>query len=218
MGIGEKEFNKLTEKTFNGKRVPESNNGAIMDNTYINTRLGILCEKPADWGFIGEERYETLLNEQIIADHSDIDKEDLLEAGLPIIVIAKYPEDTQETKGKFSPAIVIYVRDKEDIEFEFDSLEEVADFSTMDLSNLLLDFERESSEGPFEISGCPAYKIKATYVFEHIDLAKPVLTNLTILYIEHGDYYYSINMHDSEEVNETAQAEFNTFINSIRMR
>ena len=72
-------------------------------------------------------------------------------------------------------------------------------------------------EGPFKLSECRFYEIHSEYMFEHVDLNKPLKVEMTSLHTEHNGFYYDFNFHQSKEQNQTAIAEYEIFKASIKL-
>lgn len=217
MGLGRREFIRLAGLALAGLVVDPMKAVAVNKNYYVNKKFGIILEKPANWEFLAVKDFGKLFDEQILSNDY-FEKEEILEdLGEPVFLITKYWQDTPENKGKFSPTISAYINHKSELGFEPKSLEEVIELSGYGTGMMLKDFERQELAEPISISGCKAYICKATYLFEHTELKNPVKTNLTVVIIEHNEHYYYINMHDSDQVNENAQKEFEECIKTIKL-
>ncbi|WP_342088260.1 hypothetical protein [Dyadobacter sp. OTU695] len=215
MAIGKTEFLKRAAKALVGLIDNPLNLVSTNNNYYVNKQFGIILEKPDTWGFVSVNEYGRLFDEQII-DEEWLDKEEVGEVlGEPAFLITKYWPDSPENEGKFSPTIGAFITHRSELDFEFDSFEELIELSGEGTAAILKDFREYEIEGPIQISGRKAYIRHSSYLFEHVKLNQDVLTRLTVLIIEHNDYYYYINMHDSDEVGENAHPEFQTFMKSI---
>lgn len=218
LGVGRREFLRLAGLALAGLVVDPRKAVAVNNNYYVNKKFGIMLEKPESWGFVAVKDYGRLLDEQILSDGFGVSKDDVRDIlGEPAFIITKYWQDMPDYKGKFSPTISAFINHKSELDFEYDSFEELIDLSGIGTSAILRDFEEIGVEGPLRISGCRSYIRKATYSFEHVDLVAAIKTNLKVVIIEHNDFYYYINMHDSNEVYENAQKEFDRTIKSIRL-
>ncbi|HYI77218.1 MAG TPA: hypothetical protein VEW65_06325 [Chryseolinea sp.] len=219
MGLGRREFLRLAGLALVGLTIDPLKAVAVNKNYYVNKKFGIILEKPDTWDFVAVKDYGRLLDEQILPDKVELTKKEILEdLGHPAFIITKYWQDTPENKGKFSPTISAFINHKSELDFEYDSFEELIDLSGIGTSTLLKDFQQTAVEGPLTISNCKAYVRKATYSFEHVELnGNSIKTNLKVVIIEHNDFYYYINMHDSDEVNENAQREFDACIKTVRL-
>lgn len=219
MGLGRREFLRLAGLALAGIAIDPLKAVATNKNYYVNKKFGIILEKPNNWDFVAVTDYGRLLNEQILPNEIEISKKEIYEdLGAPAFIITKYWQDTPETKGKFSPTISAFINHKSELDFEYESFEELIELSGIGTGTLLKDFRQTGVEGPLTISNCKAYIRKATYSFEHVELnGRSIKTNLKVVIIEHNNFYYYINMHDSDEVNENAQREFDECIKTIRL-
>jgi len=218
MGLGRREFVRLAGLALVGLTIDPNKAVAVNKNYYVNKKFGIILEKPDDWEFVAVKDYGRLRDEQLLPDEIGLTKEEIFEdLGEPAFVITKYWQDTPELKGKVSPTISAFINHKSEIDFEYESFEELITLSGIGTATILKDFVQTEVEGPLLISNCKSYIRKATYSFEHVDLKGSIKTNLKVVIIEHNNFYYFINMHDSDQVYENAQNEFDTCINTIRL-
>jgi hypothetical protein len=218
MGLGRREFLRLAGLALVGLTVDPLKAVAVNKNYYVNKKFGIILEKPDTWDFVAVKDYGRLRDEQILSDEIGLTKEEIFkDLGEPAFIITKYWQDTPELKGKFSPTISAFINHKSELDFEYDSLEELIELSGIGTGTILKDFEQTGVEGPLLISNCKSYIRKATYSFEHVDLKESIKTNLKVVIIEHNDFYYFVNMHDSDQVGETTQKEFDDCIRTIRL-
>lgn len=189
------------------------------DNLYLNRQLGLLFYKPNAWGFIKVKNFEKLRNEQILGNGFDEIRDEVWEEiGSPIIVITKYFEDKPEYKGVFSPTITLNITPKEELEeFQIESMEEQIALSAQGTAMVLKDYKIVKEYEPYTLSGCKFYEFDTTYLFEHIELDKPVRVELKVLKTEHNGFYYDFNMHQSTEQKQIASREFEEFKNSLRL-
>ena len=219
MGLGRREFLRLAGIALVGLTIDPLKAVAVNKNYYVNKKFGIILEKPDTWDFIAVKDFGRLLDEQILPDGVELTKKEIIEElGEPAFIITKYWQDTPENKGRFSPTISAFINHKSELEMENESFEELIRLSGIGTSTLLKDFKQIEVEGPLTISNCKAYIRKATYSLEHIELkGRSIRTKLKVVIIEHNDFYYYINMHDSDEVNENAQHEFAECIKTIKL-
>lgn len=218
MGIGRREFLRLTSLALTGLTLDPHKSIAINRNYYVNKKHGIILKKPDGWDFIAVRDYGRLADEQILPKNEAFTKEEILDiVGEPAFVITKYYQDTPEFKGKFSPTISAFIHHKSEIDFGYDSFENIIRLSGIGTGEILKDYIETAVEGPFSISNCKTYIRRATYSFEHVDLIGSIKTNLTVVMIEHNDFFYFINMHDSDQVNENASTEFESCTKKIRL-
>ncbi len=219
MGIGRRAFIKLAGIALAGAAMDPLNAVAVNQNTYINKKLGIMFQKPKDWGFIAIKDFGKLKNEQIIGQGLDMSTDDIWdEIGEPICIVTKYHQDTPENKGVFSPTITLNITPKEEFyDLGIESFEELREMSALGTSMLLKDFQIVKTYKPYLISQCEFYEYDAEYLFEHTDIPKPLKVELKVLKTEHNGFYYDFNCHQSKAQDQTANKAFETFKHSIKL-
>ncbi|XCF05814.1 hypothetical protein ABI125_13990 [Tamlana crocina] len=219
MGIGRRSFLRLSSLALAGTMVDPLQAVNIKDNIYVNKKLGIIFEIPTDWGYISVKDFGKLKQEQILNDFYEEIKDEVYEdLGDPICIATKYYHDLPKYKGIFSPTITLNITHKSELEeFDFENFEELMEFSEIGVSNLLKDFRVLKRHEPFFQSNCKFYEYDAQYLFEHIELKKPLRVELKVLKVEHNDFYYDFNCHQSKEANQIAQIEFDNFKKTIRL-
>lgn len=219
MGIGRREFLKLTSIALAGLAIDPLRAVAVNNNLYVNKKLGIIFEKPNDWGFLAVKDFGKIKNEQIIGVQLDETVDEIWETlGDPICMITKYYQDLPEQKGVFSPTITLNVTPKQELEnLGFETFEELMEMSEMGVSSILKDFKVIKRYDPTMISNCKFYEYDAEYLFEHIELDKPLKVELKVLKAEHNGFYYDFNCHQSSAQNQIANKEFEKFKNSIKL-
>lgn len=218
MGLGRREFLKLVSLALVGTTMDPLESFKIHDDYYINKKLGLLFEKPADWGYISVADFGKLKEKQVLGNDT-IDKEELWETlGEPACMITKYWIDTPENKGVFSPTIQVWVNHKSEFDdIPHSSFEEFVELSGEGTSYFLDDFTILEKKPMYMQFGQPFYERISTYSFNHVDLSSPVTVVLNLLAIEHNNFYYFINFHECPEQNQLATEEFDKFKKSIRM-
>lgn len=219
MGIGRREFLRLTSIALAGLAIDPLKAIAINDNVYINKKLGILFEKPADWGFVAVKDFGKLKSEQIIGEGLEETAEEILEElGDPICITTKYFQDKPEHKGVFSPTITLNVTPKHELEYlGYETFEDLVRASEYGVSSLLKDFKIVKRYDPVTISGCKFYEYDTEYLFEHVEIDKPLKTELKVLKAEHRGFYYDFNCHQSKAQGQRADREFELFKSSIKL-
>lgn len=219
MGIGRKEFLKLTSLAFAGLLIDPLIAVATNNNAYVNKKLGILFDKPQDWGFVSIKDFGRLKNEQIFGEGLDLTTDELWEElGEPICIATKYYQHKPELKGVFSPTIMLNITPKVELEYlGFDSFEELMERSFYGASRLLKDLKVVKEYEPFFLSGCKFYEFDAEYMFEHIEINEPLKVELKVLKAEHNGFYYDFSCHQSKSQNQTAEREFEEFKKSIKL-
>lgn len=192
---------------------------AVNNDAYVNKKLGILFQKPKDWGFVAIKDFGELKAKQKIGEGLDMSNDEIWEElGEPICVATKYPHDTPENKGIFSPTITLNITPKEELEFlGHESFDELIDLSETGASVLLKDFKVLKRYEPVYISNCKFYEFDAEYMFEHVDIVEPLKAELKCLRAEHNGFYYDFNCHQSRAQMQVADKEFEEFKRTIRL-
>lgn len=219
MGIGRRIFLKLAGSALAGTVIDPLQSVITCDNVYLNKKLGILFCKPTGWGFLNVRDFGKLKDEQILGNGWNDSKEEVWKALRdPICIATKYHEDLPQYKGVFSPTITLNVTHKSELEeLEIESFEELIGMSEYGTSRLLKGFKVTKRYEPYQISGCKFYEFDSVYLFEHIEIPKPLKVELKVLKAEHNNFYYDFNCHQSKEQNQLAAKEFDKFKKSIKL-
>lgn len=219
MGIGRREFFRLTTVALAGLAIDPLKAVAIHDSTYVNKKLGILFEKPFDWGFVAIKDFGKIKNQQVIGVGLDETAEEIWEElGDPICIMTKYFQDKPEYKGVLSPTITLNITPKQELEYlGRETFEELMKLSEQGSSLLLKDFTIVKRYDPILISNCKFYECEAEYLFEHKEIDQPLKVELKVLRAEHNGFYYDFNCHQSKQQNQTADAEFEQFKRTIKL-
>ncbi|MBE7172213.1 MAG: hypothetical protein INR73_16620 [Williamsia sp.] len=219
MGIGRREFVRLTSLGLTGLAIDPLQAVVIHDHVYINRKLGILFHKPADWVFIATKDFGKLGSEQIIGEGLEQSPEEIREElGYPICVATKYDQDNPLYKGIFSPTITLNVTPKEELAYlGVESFEELIGMSEYGTSQLLKGFKVVRRYEPYLISNCTFYEFDAEYIFEHIEMERPVKVELKVFKAANKGFYYDFNCHQSKEQNQHADKEFEEFKTTIKL-
>jgi hypothetical protein len=219
MGIGRREFLRLTSIALAGLVIDPLKAVAINENIYVNKKLGILFEKTSDWWFLAVKDFGKLKSEQVIGSGLEETAEEIWEElGDPICIATKYFKDKPEYKGIFSPTITLNITPKQELEYlGYETFEELMEMSEFGVSHLLKDFVIIKRYDPILISDCKFYEFDAEYLFEHIEIEKPLKVELKVLKAEHNGFYYDFNCHHSKAQNQIANLEFEKFKGTIKL-
>ena len=218
MGIGRRKFVKMASLSLAGLGVNPVKASFINENMYVNSKLGIMFEKPDGWTIRKKQDFGEMFDKQILDDGWENFKNELKEdLDEPICVIAKYYAEDDRYNEQFSPSIVVEVTAKSDFNFlEGASFNKVAEISHQFTESFLKDFKVLKEYPPYSIDGVNFLEYDAQYLFEHIDLKEPILTELKVIKAETENYFYDFNMHQSKAKNEIADIEFTKFKNSLK--
>lgn len=219
MGIGRREFLRLTSLALGGLIVNPLQAVVTADNVYINKKLGILFHKPASWGFVSVKDFGKLKDAQILGNGWEESKDEVWQdLGDPICIVTKYYQDEPGLKGIFSPTITLNITPRSELEdIEVGSFEELIIMSEHGAAQILKDFTVIKRHEPYLISGCRFYEFDAEYMFEHIEIEKPLKVELKVLKAEHNGFYYDFNLHQSSAQGQIAHREFEAFKRSIQL-
>lgn len=216
MGIGRREFIKLSSLALAGLTFNPLQAVITNQNFYINRKLGILFFKPASWHFISIKDFGEVKSKQILTNEIDIN--DLYNDidDYPICLITKYSPTNEKYKKIFSPTISVTVTPKSDYEeYSIYTLEELFELAIIGAQNIHDEFEIINRPDPYIISGCLFYEFDAEYLFNHVDLEKPIKAELKSIKTEHNNLIYEFDFHQCKAQNQTAEREIKEFIKSI---
>lgn len=219
MGIGIREFLRLTRAALAGLVIDPLKAVAINDNIYVNKKLGILFHKPQNWGFLAVKDFGEIKSKQIFGEGLDLTKDEILDdLGYPICIATKFYQNTPENKGIFSPTITLNITPKAELEdLGYETFEELIEMSEYGVSHLLKDFKIIKRHKPTYISNCKFYEYDAEYLFEHIEIENPLKVELKVLKAEHNGLYYDFNCHQSKTQQQCADREFEEFKKTIKL-
>lgn len=219
MGIGRRKFLKFATTALVGITVDPLQSVITNKDAYVNRKMGIIFQKPSNWGFLNVKDFGKLKDEQILGNGWNDIKEDVWEEiGEPICISTKYYQDLPENKGIFSPTITLNVTHKSEFDdLNLESFEQLMRMSEYGTSQLLKEFKVIKRYKPYELSGCKFHEYDAEYLFEHIELNKPLKVELKVLKAEHSNFFYDFNCHQSKTANQTADEEFEKFKRSIKL-
>lgn len=219
MGLGRRGFLKLSGLALAGALIDPLQAVAVNNQFYVNKKFGIMFEIPKEWGFVRVKDFGKIKEKQILNGCFDSIKEEVWEdLGNPICIATKYYEDIPKYKGIFSPTITLNISTKQEIEeLGMKNMKEVFRQSLAGAKNLLKDFKRVKYYKPYKICDYWIYERDATYTFEHIELENPLKVELKSFKIEHNNFLYEFNCHQSIEANQIAKQEFEEFKKSIKL-
>lgn len=219
MGIGRREFIRLTGIALTGLVIDPLKAVAINEDAYVNKKLGILFYKPKGWTFISIKDFGILKDKQILGEGLGLSKEEIWhDSDTPICIATKYDQSNPENKGFVSPIITLNISSEDEFDgLEYENLEDLAELWLEGVSLLLKDFKVIKKYEPQYISNCRFYEYDTEYLFEHVDISKPARVELKILKTEHNGLHYSFHCHQSVEQNQIADKEFEYFKKTIKL-
>ena len=156
MGIGRKEFLRLSGLALIGLVCDPLKAVAINEDAYVNKKLGILFHKPRDWKFVGVTDFGRLQSEQIIGEGLDMTTDEIWnDLGSPICVATKHYQQTPEYRGVFSPTITLNVTPKSELDtLDYETFEELMEAADYGISLVLKDYKLIKTYEPYNISNC----------------------------------------------------------------
>ncbi|SFN91479.1 hypothetical protein SAMN04487989_10656 [Bizionia echini] len=219
MGIGRREFTKLIGLALTGTIIDPLQAVVTHNEYYINKKLGIMFTIPKSWGFVKIKDFGKIKDKQILDGFYESIKNEVYEdLGSPICIVTKYYEDLPEHDGLFSPSIILKITPKS----EFDSyghknFEELIHMSRKNDNSVLKDYKIVNIYVPYTLNNCQFFEDDSEYLFEHKELKKPIKVEQKSIKFEHQNFYYEFSCHQSLEMNEKADIEFEAFKNSIKL-
>ena len=216
MGIGRRQFIKIMSVALAGSMIDPLRAVATFEDVYVNKKLGILFHKPQGWGFVSLKDFGKIKSEQILGNGWEEFKEEFWETfDEPICIITKYWQDDKSYKGVFSPTVTLHITPREEL---YDlPLETLSALSEQRVTEVLTDFHVLKKYDSETLCGCNALAYDSEYLFENVDTKRPIRVQLKVLRIEHIDFLYEFNFHQSKEKGEFASREFNAFMKSIKL-
>lgn len=192
---------------------------AIVDDYYVNRRLGIAFEKPRGWIFAGiREMGEVKAGQILDLDDLELSREAVDSVELPIVAISR--DRLSGDAERFTPGVTVYLEDIAggpggDDNERFDLIRCFsADVSFC--AAVLKDFRVRSASLVTEVSACNAIEYEAAWVFEHENML-PTPVRMKTLVIDHGTALYTLRMYDSPYAGTEFEFDYSSFIASVRM-
>lgn len=220
MGIGRREFMRLFGGTLASITADPSSAVAILDDLYVNRKLGIAFRKPFGWSFADVMEMGRVQAGQILdLEDTELARQLVESKERPILTISK---DTLSAKAKrFTPGVTIFL-DRFD---ELDAALPGAELKLPPIENLnqdiescrliLKDFRIVSDPVPRRVSECDAAEYHASFVFEHENM-RPTEVRMRSLVICQGPKFYTLRMYDSLDEPD-CRFDYGPFVDSVRM-
>jgi hypothetical protein len=218
MGIGRRQFLLLFGASIGALAANPSSAIVILDDQYVNRKLGIAFRKPKGWTFADvKEMGEVQAGQILDLDDPDMARELVDSYELPVLTISR--DRLSSNSNRFTPGVTIYL----------DRFEFLASFPQVQippLENLGNDIERcESLLKDFRVtsppklacvSECDAAEYTASFVFEHKNI-KPIRVRMLTLAVFQNPAFYTIRMHDSPYASPDTTFDYRLFVESVRM-
>jgi len=131
MGIGRRKFLRLASAALIGVSVNPLRAVVTNKDAYVNKKMGIIFQKPSDWGFLHVTDFGQIKDQQILGNGWNDSKEEIWEEiDEPICIVTKYHEGLSEHEKLFSPTITVNVSHKSEYEeLGLGSFEELMELS-----------------------------------------------------------------------------------------
>jgi hypothetical protein len=217
MGIGRREFLRLFNAGIAAAATPTAAI-AILNNQYINRRLGIAFEKPEGWEFADVKQMADVKAGQVLdLDDVELSRMIVQSAELPILTISK--EAISASSDRFTPGVTIYLdRIAPDESSDPDALPPIETLKLdADLCEAILkDFSVTSQPTATTVSFCDAAQYDASFTFEH-DNMKPTPVRMRTLVVDQSTAFYTLRMYDSPYLGGSMTFDYSSFLASVRM-
>lgn len=219
MGIGRRQFLQLFGATITGLTANPSRAIAIVNDQYVNRKLGIAFSKPQGWTFADVKEMGEVREGQILdLDDADLVRELAGSAELPILTISKDRLSAQTSQ--FTPGVTIYLDRFEWLKafsgkWEVPPLENaIAD--TEHCESMFKDFQVVCPPKETTISECDAAEYTARFLFEHVNM-QPTRVRMQTLAVYQSPAYYTLRMFDSPFAGTDMEFDYSSFVESVRI-
>lgn len=218
MGIGRREFLKLFGTTLAILATPSSI--AILDDLYINRKLGLAFSKPRGWHFADVQQMGEILNGEMLDLDAKIVQKIKAQTDLPLVSISQEP--LTNTPGNFTPGLHIYVDDTVLAEGDLEKQRVLSPRGSFERDvtyqgKILRQFEVLSPLVLTTISQCAAYEYSAAFTFAHVNLLAPVRVRMRSLLIVQEPVWYTLRLYDAPYLGEQYRFDYSGFIHSLQL-
>jgi hypothetical protein len=224
VGIGHNAFEVLfAEELATIRRTPRA--ARVVAETYVNDVLGFGFSIPAGWSVQGLREVERVAEGRLVSSHDDLFNDalrSLTTEFLPLVVVAA-PElaDPAGWLGphEISPVAAVHLEEaiSADSAFTFDLWDHVA----TDLAHFhghVEDYRLLVEPARTILSGCEAISYAATYTILHADAVEGCPARERTYYVRQDRAVYGIRMCDYPERDPRLAFDFDSFVQSIRLR
>ena len=176
---------------------------AMVDDLYLNRRLGFAFRRPPQWHFNDVLEMGEVAAGQVLALGSDLGTWFTPGELTPLVSVSEQPLRGPVTG--FSPAFSVFIdpRTERDV-----SAEDVAAEDAEILADMLPDFTLESPAEAQWIADTQAARYTAEFRFEHPNLSQPVPVRMQLLYILQSDRALSFRLYDAPAIGLDRRREF----------
>ena len=219
MGIGRREFLGLFGSVIAASITGQSKAIALVDDYYVNRRLGIAFQKPPGWVFADVKQMGDMKSGQIL-DLDDLERSrEIVDAvELPILTISK--EALSTDAGNFTPGVTVYLDRISSGEASKPSAPETLlkqlMFDVISNAGILKDFDVLNYPENITVCGSDGAEYEASFLFEHENMT-PTPVRMKTMTIDQGTAFYTIRMYDSPISGGEMAFDFADFVQSIRL-
>jgi hypothetical protein len=225
MGLGRRDFLKVFGVALAAASTQALSSAiSVLDDTYVNRKLGVAFQKPPNWYFNNIKEMGDVARGQIL-DLIDAEtaKRIIAKADLPFISISQEPVTTDGYK--FTPGINAFVEIRAEGEEKpskynhlFAHIKEPNRTIAKDIfsnKHILKNFKVISEETSLFVSNCEAIQYTSSFLFEHNNLSKPTTLRMNTLLIIQNEFWYTFRMYDAPSLGRELMYDYGDFINSI---
>ncbi len=223
MGIGRRDFLRLFAGTIATLATAPSSAVAIVDDQYINRKLGIAFRKPQGWTFADVKAMGEVKAGQILdLNDPDLARELLKSAEDPVVVFSK--AGISPRADRFTPGVTIFLdrfdswggfQPSEGFPIDVPPLENAgADIESC--GAMLKEFRVTSPPQAVLLSKCDAAEYTASFVFEHENM-RPTRVRMRTLTVYQRPAFYTVRMYDSPYAGSDMTFDFTSFVESIKV-
>jgi hypothetical protein len=219
MGIGRRKFLQIFGSALAALSANVSPAVAVVDEVYINRKLGFAFRKPHGWHF-GDVREMGKMKEGQLLDLEDeeLARQIVEEADLPIVAVAQTP--ILATATSFDPGVLFFVDRLDEVDvprIDEDFLTRLNDVEVDYNAAILKHFEVLQQPVLKSVSGCPACEYFSAFTFEHSNFESASRVRMRSLVIFQDRMCYTIRMYDGYEGDASKTYDYDQFIGDIRV-
>lgn len=217
MGIGRRDFLKLFGATLATIAIAASPAATLLDDLYINRKLGIAFRKYRGWHFSNVADMGMVKDGQILAlDDLDLAEQLKEKTELPLISISKEP--ILSGAQDFTPGINVYLERyvlTKDGKMQDPYINIQKDI--LYCGEVLKNFEVVSEPMEIYVSNCRTVEYVSSFLFEHVNLMAPTLVRMDSLSIVQEPAWYTFRMFDSPYYGIEKTIDYSEFVDSIQI-
>jgi len=218
LGIGRRRFLQLFSSTLSALAANPSSAIALVEDYYINKKLGIAFTKPKGWVFADVRQMGEVKRGQLLdLNDPELEREFLEYTELPILTISR--DGISGACRDFTPGITVYIDrfSSEEVEQENGGSTVMGLVDDVEVCSVILkEFCVLTPPSMTSVSQCEAAEYTAKFLFEHANLI-PTPVRMRTLAIDQGTTLYTIRMFDSPYIVPDAVFDYASFVESIQM-